>query len=444
MKRIALLSSIPALIFAVLAVSHAPNAISAERCSAKQCHQKLLNVKYVHPGTETCDMCHQKVIKQHPQRNKKSFQLTQEPASLCAQCHPAMATLTFVHAPVGTGMCTACHNIHAGERKLLSRPAKDLCSLCHKDKINFQFMHGPAATGDCASCHSPHDSNNKQLLVKDGQDLCFSCHIDMEKKIKKPFMHAALEGGCTSCHNPHGSSAKMFFPAPGPALCYQCHPDMETKIMAAKSVHPPIKSDQGCASCHAPHSADTKKLLPKTGKDLCLDCHKGFLKKNYTVLHGPIKEGKCEACHDPHGTASSKLLSKAYSTENYIKYNENEYQFCFSCHSRDALRNETTSYATGFRDGEQNLHYLHVSREKGRNCKLCHVIHGGELPKLLADSVPFGKWNLPLRFIKTDTGGSCAPGCHKKYSYDRTNPEKTRQPVKPAKKEKAKKNTGRR
>jgi predicted CXXCH cytochrome family protein len=200
---------------------------------------------------------------------------------------------------------------------------------------------------------------------------------------------------------------------------------MESTIKSAKSVHPPIASERGCASCHAPHSSDSPKLLAKTGKDLCLDCHKGFLKKSQTVLHGPIKEGKCQACHDPHGGAAEKLLPKSYSSEFYISYSEKEYELCFSCHKRELLKYPTTSYATQFRDGEKNLHYLHVNRQdKGRNCKACHVIHGGEMPKLLADSVLFGKWNLPLRFVKTETGGSCSPGCHRKYSYDRKTPGK--------------------
>ena len=31
---------------------------------------------------------------------------------------------------------------------------------------------------------------------------------------------------------------------------------------------------------------------------------------------------------------------------------------------------------------------------------------------LIADSVAFGSWKLPLKFVKTESGGSCAPGCH--------------------------------
>ncbi len=416
-------------------------APAQEGCVTGQCHQSMQKAKYTHPATDTCDTCHQRVLTPHPQKLKKTFRLIQEVPQLCHQCHPSIPSLKFVHSPVSSGMCTECHNLHSGEPKLLSRPAKDLCASCHPDKSDYKFVHGPAATGDCTSCHSPHDSSNKQLLQKEGAALCFSCHVNMEAQIKKKFVHQALSGGCTSCHNPHGSSAKMFFSASGSGLCFQCHPDIETKVKSAKSVHPPIQTERGCASCHAPHSSDTPKLLPKTGKDFCLDCHKGFLKKNQTVLHGPIKEGKCEACHDPHATGQEKLLFKSFSTEFYIPYNDNEYQLCFSCHNRDLLRNATTSYATQFRDGEQNLHYVHVNRkDKGRNCKACHVIHGGEMPKLIADKVPFGKWNLPLRYVKTDTGGSCAPGCHKKYSYDRKKPGKEPEPIKTKTgKEKAKK-----
>jgi predicted CXXCH cytochrome family protein len=96
-----------------------------------------------------------------------------------------------------------------------------------------------------------------------------------------------------------------------------------------------------------------------------------------------------------------------------------------------------TSFATNFRDGERNLHYLHVhNKQKARSCTLCHSLHGSNNPKLIADSVPFGKWSLPLKFVKTETGGGCAPGCHKPQAYDRKSPGKKPETAKPAAKEK--------
>ena len=413
----------------VLFFLNLPSAFGApveQGCVTSKCHSAILKTKNVHPAAEPCDTCHQAVVTQHPQKKTKTFKLTQEVPGLCAQCHQAFGAMKYIHPPVKDGMCTTCHNPHASaEQKLLTQPLKDLCASCHPDKIDYKFVHGPTATGDCTSCHNPHESKNARLLVQAEPDLCFMCHVDMQAEVKKKVVHPALKSGCTSCHNPHGSSVKKFFAAAGAGLCYQCHHQVEDKLKSAKSVHPPIKTERGCASCHSPHASDAPKLLSKSGKDLCFDCHKDFIKKNQTVLHGPIKDGKCTPCHDPHGTPNDKLLIKPYSTEFYVSYSDQEFQLCFSCHNRDLLKFPTTSFATGFRDGDKNLHFIHINRkDRGKSCKVCHVIHAGENPKLLADKVPFGKWSLPLKFVKTETGGSCAPGCHQKYNYDRKTPGK--------------------
>ncbi len=401
-------------------------APSEQGCVTAKCHQGLLKTKYIHPAADPCDTCHQPISTPHPQKKTKTFKLAQEIPALCYQCHNQFGTMKSVHPPVKDGMCTTCHNPHdSAQPKLLAQPLKDLCSACHPDKMGFKFAHGPASTGDCTTCHNPHESKNEHLLVTAGADLCFTCHVDMPAEVKKKYVHPALDMGCTACHNPHGSAFKKFFAAEGAGLCYQCHAQIEDKLKTAKSVHPPIKTERACASCHSPHASDAPKLLSNVGKDLCFSCHKDFIKKNQTVLHGPIKDGKCTACHDPHGTPNDKLLIKPYSTEIYVSYNDTEFQLCFTCHNRDLLRFPTTTYATGFRNGDKNLHYIHVNRkDRGKRCKVCHVVHAGENPKLIANTVPFGKWNLPLNFVKTDTGGSCAPGCHQKYSYDRKTPGK--------------------
>jgi len=422
----------------------AAKAASEEGCVTGQCHSTMLKTKNVHPVAQPCDTCHQAELTPHPQKNKKTFKLVQDVPALCYTCHSPFGSKKNVHPPVKDGMCTSCHNPHdSDEPKLLAQPAKDLCLSCHPDKVNFKFVHGPASTGDCTTCHNPHESDNKSLVLKDSPELCYTCHTDIQDILKKKGVHPAVLSGCTSCHNPHGSSYKMFLSAVGKELCFQCHPQIAEKIGAAKDVHAPINSEKACASCHSPHASDSEKLLPKTGKDLCLDCHKGLIKKNWTVLHGPIKEGKCTPCHDPHGSVTPKLLVKSFPEDFYVSYNENEYELCFSCHKRELLKFPDTSFATNFRDGDRNLHYLHVNRQtKGRNCKACHAVHGGELPKLIKDKAPFGKWELPLKFVKSDDGGSCAPGCHQKFIYNRKTPgkelevkpkepAKTKEPAKP-------------
>ena len=83
---------------------------------------------------------------------------------------------------------------------------------------------------------------------------------------------------------------------------------------------------------------------------------------------------------------------------------------------------ETTDL-TDFRNGSSNLHYLHVSKpEKGRTCRACHAPHASAGPKHIRETVSYGVWEIPIQFKKTDTGGSCQPGCHRPKAYDRASP----------------------
>ncbi len=421
-------------------VASGAKVFAEEGCVTGKCHTSITSGAVVHAVASSCDSCHEAVSKQHPQKSVKTFKLVQEPPGLCATCHAPFGSKKYVHTAVKNGMCTSCHDPHSSaQQKLLVKKPDELCGMCHPDKTEFKYMHGPAAAGDCLMCHNPHESDNKAQTVKSGADICFSCHVDMQKELKKAHVHPAMENGCTSCHNPHGSSFRKFFAAEGNELCFQCHPEIEEKIKGAAIVHAPIKSASGCVSCHSPHASDAEKLLPKSGKDLCLSCHTKLLKKTDTVLHGPIKEGKCTPCHDPHGSVNARLLIKEFPTDMYVPYTENEYALCFSCHKRDLLLFPETSFATGFRDGDRNLHYLHVNRkEKGRSCVICHALHGGTLPKLINENAKFGNWNLPIKFEKTENGGGCSPGCHSPFGYDRKNPVKGGQPVPTKEKEKEK------
>jgi len=415
-----------ALLVAGVSLLAGRDAAAQNNCATVQCHATLLTPKTVHPPTESCDSCHESVAMPHPEKGKKTFKLTSEPPELCTVCHDAFGTKIDVHLPVKEGMCTTCHDPHASnEPKLLTQPLKDLCASCHEDKANFPHMHGPVSAGDCTACHTPHESDIKPLLLKKDDELCVGCHVDVQELLKKADVHPALDGGCTSCHNPHGSAHPKLLAEAGAGVCFACHDEIGTKVEKAPVVHAAVKSEKGCASCHSPHASDNAKLLLSAEKDTCLGCHKTIITKNMTTLHGPINDGKCTPCHDPHGGPNAKLLVAEFPLDPYAPYTDTEYALCFSCHKRDLVQYPDTSFATGFRDGERNLHFLHVNnKQKGRSCKLCHSLHGSSQPRLIADSVPFGKWNLPLKFVKTETGGSCSPGCHKIQNYDRKTPGK--------------------
>ena len=397
------------------------DAVAESSCVTAQCHATLLTKKDVHPPSDSCDSCHESTATPHPQKGKTTFKLSSEPPELCTACHDAFGKKSDVHPPVKEGMCTTCHDPHSSnEAKLLAQPLKDLCTSCHADKVGAPHMHGPVSAGDCTACHTPHESDIKPLLLKKDNDLCFGCHVDVQETVKKAHVHPALDGGCTSCHNPHGSAHPKLLAEEGGGVCFACHDEIGQKVQTSRVVHGAVKSEKGCASCHSPHASDNPKLLLAPETETCLGCHKTIVTKAMTTLHGPIREGKCTPCHDPHGGPNAKLLVAEFPSDPYVPYTDKAYALCFSCHKRDLVQYPDTSFATGFRDGERNLHFLHVNNpQKGRSCRMCHNLHGGAGPKLIAESVAFGKWTLPLKFVKTETGGSCSPGCHKTQSYDR-------------------------
>jgi predicted CXXCH cytochrome family protein len=411
------------------------DAVAQESCVSAQCHATLLNARNVHPPTETCDTCHESVATPHPQKGRKTFKLAQEPPGLCANCHEPFGKKKNIHPPAKEGMCTTCHNPHASDQpKLLAQPLKELCQSCHEAQTSAKYGHGPVAAGECTVCHAPHESDQQSLLLKPGEEwMCFSCHLDLQELLKKKNVHPALSGGCTSCHNPHGAAHPKLLAEEGAQLCFQCHDPIAAKVAKSPVVHGAVKDPKSCASCHSPHASDNAKLLLKPEKETCLGCHASVLTRDMTMFHGPINQGMCTPCHDPHGSQNARLLVKEFPAGIYVPYTDTEFALCFSCHKRDLLQYPDTSFATNFRDGERNLHYLHVNnKQKGRSCVLCHNLHGSRSPKLIAESVPFGKWNLPLKFVKNPTGGSCAPGCHRQQAYDRQSPVKKLAVPKPA------------
>ena len=139
-------------------------------------------------------------------------------------------------------------------------------------------------------------------------------------------------------------------------------------------------------------------------------------------MHGPVRGDNCSACHSIHGGDQEHLLQARFPAAQHAPFDPDAYALCFQCHEGDLVLVERTRTLTEFRDGDQNLHYLHVQGErKGRTCRACHVIHGGDQPRNMAEAVVLGdsEWLLPIGFELEDGGGSCAPGCHEAMSYRR-------------------------
>jgi len=309
---------------------------------------------------------------------------------------------------------------------------------CHQDILKKKFLHGPVAAKECTVCHEPKKEDLHDFkMAAEGDELCGACH---DVKGDKKTVHAALEGGCATCHVPHGSDTKALLTAPMAELCGLCHDETVSEMKH----HKDSLEGKACASCHLPHAASLPKLLVAKAPDLCMQCHdKPFRYKDRTILglkdqlakgkiiHSPAEGGECDTCHLAHGG-----LVAAYPERFYAPFSVDAYELCFTCHDSSLVTAAETDSDTGFRHGKRNLHTVHVDKKsKGRTCRVCHVSHGGDAAHLIRKSTPFGKiqWPLPIGYKPAETGGACAPGCHKPLTYDRENPVEYGAPAPPEK-----------
>ncbi|MCK5200621.1 MAG: hypothetical protein KAR21_19835 [Spirochaetales bacterium] len=113
------------------------------------------------------------------------------------------------------------------------------------------------------------------------------------------------------------------------------------------------------------------------------------------------------------------MLSEKFPTSNYAEGVGENYNLCFSCHDISMIEEDLTEEAAEFRTNNKNLHFLHVNKKKIISCINCHDVHGSENAHLMTGEVRYGNWWMKLNYKKTETGGSCLPGCHKELSYKR-------------------------
>jgi predicted CXXCH cytochrome family protein len=181
----------------------------------------------------------------------------------------------------------------------------------------------------------------------------------------------------------------------------------------------------------------TEALLREPLRGACIECHDeviateagdsvadiGHRIATLPVVHAPVRDGNCLECHRAHGSALPDLLSARLPAPLYVPYSADAYELCFTCHDPRMIEEERSTI-TAFRDGDRNLHQVHVRRDKGRTCGLCHDVHASSSPALMKDSVPYGPggWRLPIAFARTPEGGTCLAGCHQEESYDHRTP----------------------
>ncbi|MCP3905077.1 MAG: cytochrome C [Planctomycetes bacterium] len=412
--------------------------VDADTCL--ECHADISAHDAVHGPVvvNACDACHRlESAEEH------TYELARPGHELCTFCHDVDLDAPVIHEPLRTGDCTGCHDPHGGpDIKLLKAPSVDLlCQGCHEDlDTDREFVHGPVAARACSVCHHPHASKYPGLLSKPSRDLCLDCHVSTRSQLETlRVVHGPAQVDCQACHDPHASDHPLLLSHEPQDLCLTCHESIRHAVTEASTQHSAVTKDRQCLNCHDAHASDYPRVLRTDMKTLCYECHDkdielpdGTTLANIkavidagTSLHGPVAQSNCAACHMIHGGDHFRLLIQEYPPEFYAPFAEERYALCFSCHDRQLVYDSRTTALTNFRNGDVNLHYLHVNREKkGRTCRACHETHASNSEKHIRDSVPFGSggWKLPIGFEKTETGGSCSPGCHKPYGYDRDAP----------------------
>jgi predicted CXXCH cytochrome family protein len=396
-------------------------------CSTQQCHAEYLKIegRLLHKPVVSgeCSSCH----KADAYPNKYGVEKDQR--STCALCHKAMEheiqSSKSIHSPIKNGDCVSCHDPHESVWPfLLKKSYNELCSTCHKPQSLFTggFVHKPVKDGNCGLCHDPHASNFKSRLIDVGFNLCVTCHEEMVAGMSQKYIHTPImKSGCSGCHASHAGKNKFRLKASMEKLCFTCHEAIKNEVNQYKQKHKPAYEGK-CTTCHSPHYADNKKLLLDKTDTLCYGCHeKNSIWKERRFPHGPVVQGNCTACHNPHGSDNAFILRLAFPHKFYSEYKEDKYSLCFLCHKESLVTAETAETVTNFRNGEVNLHRLHVYQKKGRTCRACHDVHASEQEGRIRDEFPFGQTKVELRFLKTDSGGTCMPACHRKRSYDRVN-----------------------
>ncbi len=405
--------------------SVAQEDLEQQNCTGLGCHNNIMIHKNIHsPVEDGCDFCHEPSDKTHPDSVGPEFTLVSQVLELCEACHDPISNPEKAHEPVVSGECLICHSPHSSSNEglLLKEKIADLCAECHdSEEWTGKKQHSPVQEGSCTSCHNAHESVNTKLLLNEVPELCFNCHKQEKKESELGNIHSPFESDCLDCHLTHQSEQNILLTSILPELCFQCHDDFLNTDGGNKSIHPPVQKTKQCANCHSPHASEHEMFLKENNSVLCFQCHENKNPDDQlpnTQIHEPLNDG-CSSCHQPHVSKFLTLLNGKFPEVNYTEGKTASYEICFECHDSGLLELETTTDATDFRNGDKNLHFLHVNKEKGRTCINCHDVHITRQLHLLAEKTPFGSWNMPLSFTELEKGGECQTGCHAVKKYER-------------------------
>ena len=276
--KLFLLSLLTACLLSVGALAFAVDGGYVGGTKCKECHADKVKAfstnihakagAYGFSGAD-CESCHgttdAHLKSGDPSTVTNPAKIAVEAASAtCLACHSKGKGQMYWHSSIHESQklaCVACHQIHGGHDKLLSKANEnDLCLACHsniradmfkRSKHPMRDSSSPSTEGKmtCSSCHNAHGARGEKLIdAKSFNDKCYECHS--EKKAPLLWEHSPVKEDCLTCHNAHGSSNDKMLVTMIPRLCQECHMQgrHQTGTLATNSA---FAFNRSCLNCHA-------------------------------------------------------------------------------------------------------------------------------------------------------------------------------------------------
>jgi predicted CXXCH cytochrome family protein len=217
------------------AVAHSPHSQSKVEGSCLACHRAHASdgkgLLKNEPRT-LCISCHEKVGESVAGVVTHDAVLGGQQCITCHAAHesPNASMLVSDQASV----CNSCHQrsvVAADGREIPARPA---------GREAESFVHGPVASGDCAACHTVHGGNQARLLKRmnpavlagtfdtRNYSLCFSCH-DSELMLSESASDTWFRNGETNLHRVHLASGNRSRTC---SACHVAHAGRRPRLMA--------------------------------------------------------------------------------------------------------------------------------------------------------------------------------------------------------------------
>jgi len=184
-----------------------------------------------------CESCHGPGSNHVMNEGKAAISFVKDPApahirnAICLNCHQGEAQKEW-HASIHESedlACNSCHSIHKPDQVLERTTQTEVCYTCHKDKQaqSFRAFRHPIREAKviCSDCHNSHGSMGEASLNQFTiNDNCYTCHA--EKRGPFLFEHPPAVEDCSLFHQVHGSSHPAMLVRQGPQLCQSCHSNL--------------------------------------------------------------------------------------------------------------------------------------------------------------------------------------------------------------------------